>query len=144
MSRARSPRSLWRLNLPRDREGTCRKDEVMAVSPLKPEELRWRCPPEALDFETTDEVKPTGEIVGQARAIMALKLGLEIPSIGYNMFVTGVSGTGRETTIKRILEGMDTTTGDLRDIMYVRNMEEPSNPVVLTFPAGDGSRYEQD
>ncbi len=113
----------------------------MAVRPLKPEELRWRCPLDALDFKTTDDIKPTGEIVGQERAIKALKLGLEIPSIGYNMFVTGVSGTGRETTIKKILDGMDTTTDDLRDIMYVRNMEEPSNPVVLTFPAGDGSRF---
>ncbi|MBN2586209.1 MAG: AAA family ATPase [Candidatus Fermentibacteraceae bacterium] len=113
----------------------------MAVRPLKPEELRWKCPMDALDFKTTDDIKPTGEIVGQERAIRALKLGLEIPSIGYNMFVTGVSGTGRETTIKRILDGMDTTTDDLRDIMYVRNMEEPGNPVVLTFPAGDGSRF---
>lgn len=113
----------------------------MAANPLKPDELRWKCPEEALDFQTTSDIKPTGEIVGQERAIRALKLGLEIPSIGYNMFVTGVSGTGRETTIKRILEGMDTTTDDLRDIMYVRNMEDPRNPVVLTFPAGEGSRF---
>ena len=113
----------------------------MAVSPLKPEELRWKCPEEALDFDTTDDIKPTGEIVGQDRAIKALKLGLQIPSIGYNMFVTGVSGTGRETTIKRILDSMDKSTDDLRDIVYVRNMEEPRNPIALTFPAGDGSRF---
>lgn len=113
----------------------------MAVSPLKPEELKWECPPDALDFDTTDDIKPSWEIVGQERAIRALRLGLEIPSIGYNMFVTGVSGTGRETTIKRILESMDTTTEDLRDIMYVRNMEDPRNPVVLTFPAGGGARF---
>ena len=113
----------------------------MALIPLKPEELKWKCPPDALDFKTTDDIKPSGDIVGQERAIKALKLGLEIPSIGYNMFVTGVSGTGRETTIKRILDGMDTTTDELRDIMYVRNMEDPRNPVVLTFPAGDGTRF---
>ncbi len=115
----------------------------MVVIPLKPEELKWKCPSEALDFETTADITPTGEIVGQERAIRALKLGLEIPSIGYNIFVTGISGTGRETTIKNILNSIDTTTDDLRDIMYVRNMEDPRNPVVLTFPAGDGIRFEK-
>ncbi|MEN8209122.1 MAG: ATP-binding protein, partial [Candidatus Fermentibacteria bacterium] len=113
----------------------------MAISPIKPEELRWKCPQEALDFTTTADIKPTGEIVGQERAIKALKLGLEIHSIGYNMFVTGVSGTGRETTIKKILESIDMTTDELRDIMYVRNMENPRNPIALTFPAGDGARF---
>jgi len=115
----------------------------MVVSPLKPEELKWKCPSEALDFKTTADIIPTGEIVGQERAIRALKLGLEIPSIGYNIFVTGVSGTGRETTIKNILNSIDTTTDDLRDIMYVRNMEDPRKPIVLTFPAGDGIRFEE-
>lgn len=115
----------------------------MAVTPLKPEELKWKCPSEALDFETTADITPTGEIVGQERAIRALKLGLEIPSIGYNIFVTGISGTGRETTIKNILNSIDTSTDDLRDIMYVRNMEDPRTPVVLTFPAGDGIRFEE-
>ncbi len=113
----------------------------MAVSPLRPEELKWKCPSEALDFKTTSDLKPTGEIVGQQRAIKALKLGLEIPSIGYNMFVTGVSGTGRETTIKKILDSIDTTTDDLRDIIYVRNMEDPRKPLALTFPAGKGARF---
>ncbi len=113
----------------------------MIVIPIKPEELKWKCPLEALDFITTADIKPTGEIVGQERAIKALKLGLEIHSIGYNMFVTGISGTGRETTIKKILESIDTTTDDLRDIMYVRNMEDPRNPIALTFPAGDGARF---
>lgn len=113
----------------------------MAVSPLKPEQLRWTCPKNVLGFKTTDDVKLKGEIVGQDRAIKALKLGLEIPSVGYNMFVTGVSGTGRETTIKRILDSIDRTTDELRDILYVRNMEDPRCPVALTFPAGDGNRF---
>jgi len=113
----------------------------MTVNPIRPEELKWKCPSEALDFVVTTDIRPTGEIVGQERAIKALKLGLEIHSIGYNMFVTGVSGTGRETTIKKILESIDTTTDDLRDIMYVRNMEDPRNPIALTFPAGDGARF---
>ncbi len=113
----------------------------MAVYSLKPEDLKWKCPKKALGLKTTDDLKPTGDIVGQDRAVKAIKLGLEISSIGYNMFVTGVSGTGRETTVKRILDRIDRTTNDLRDIVFVRNMEQPRNPVALTFPAGDGRRF---
>ena len=113
----------------------------MAIYSLKPKDLKWKCPMKALGFKTTDDLKPTGNIVGQDRAVKAIKLGLEISSIGYNMFVTGVSGTGRETTVKRILDRIDKTTDDLRDIIYVRNMEQPRNPIALTFPAGDGLRF---
>jgi ATP-dependent Lon protease len=113
----------------------------MAVYSLKPEDLKWKCPKKALGFKTTDDLKPTGDIVGQDRAVKALELGLEISSIGYNMFVTGVSGTGRESTVKRILDRIDRTTDKLRDIIFVRNMEQPRNPIVLTFPAGDGRRF---
>ncbi len=113
----------------------------MAVYSLKPKDLKWKCPVKALGFKTTDDLKPTGDIVGQDRAVKALELGLEISSIGYNMFVTGVSGTGRESTVKRILDRIDRTTDDLRDIIFVRNMEQPRNPVALTFPAGDGLRF---
>ncbi|MCD4847467.1 MAG: AAA family ATPase [Candidatus Aegiribacteria sp.] len=113
----------------------------MAVYSLKPGDLKWKCPLKALGFKTTDDLEPTGDIVGQDRAVKALELGLEISSIGYNMFVTGVSGTGRESTVKRILDRIDRTTEDLRDIIFVRNMEQPRNPVALTFPAGDGLRF---
>lgn len=113
----------------------------MAVYSLKPKDLKWKCPMKALGFKTTNDLKPTGDIVGQDRAVKALELGLEISSIGYNMFVTGVSGTGRESTVKKILDRIDRTTEDLRDIIFVRNMEQPRNPVALTFPAGDGLRF---
>ena len=113
----------------------------MEARSLRPEELRWNCPKEILGFENTSELQPKGEIVGQERAVEALKLGLEISSVGYNMFVTGISGTGRESTIKKILDGMDTTTDQLRDILYVRNMEDTRLPVALTFSAGKGAKF---
>ena len=45
---------------------------------LKPEELRWTCPIEKLQFETTDTVEPLEDIIGQERALKALKLGTEL------------------------------------------------------------------
>jgi len=113
----------------------------MVLEPLGTDDLKWRCPEDAFDFETTSDVSPSTRIVGQARAEKAVKLGLEISSIGYNMFVTGVSGTGRETTVKRILDRIDTSTDELQDICFVYGFEDPSRPNAICFPAGDGKKF---
>jgi len=60
-----------------------------------------------LPFETTQAVQACEEIIGQERAQEAIRLGLNIHSIGYNIFVTGLTGTGRFTTIKCILEELN-------------------------------------
>lgn len=115
----------------------------MQFKSLKPEELRWTCPEDLFQFEKSSELKPTKKIVGQDRAVRAVKLGLEIPSGGYNMFVTGVSGSGRETTVKRILDQIDTACCDLLDICYVYNFEDSSRPKALLFPAGEGRQFKE-
>lgn len=115
----------------------------MKFKPLEPGMLRWTCPDDVFQFERSSELKPTKKIVGQNRAIRAVKLGLEIPSSGYNMFVTGVSGSGRETTVKRILDQIDTTATNLTDICYVYNFEDSSRPRALVFPAGDGRKFKE-
>jgi lon-related putative ATP-dependent protease len=115
----------------------------MKFKSLKPSELRWTCEPDVFDFNISTEIIPSREIVGQDRAVGAVKLGLEIPNSGYNMFVTGVPGSGRETTVKRILDQIDTTTNKLQDICYVYNFDDSSRPRVLVFPAGDGRRFKQ-
>ena len=35
----------------------------MKIAPLSPKHLRWRCPEDAFDFETTSDVTPTEKIV---------------------------------------------------------------------------------
>jgi len=115
----------------------------MEFKSLKPSELRWTCAPDVFDFDRSTEITPSREIIGQDRAVSAVKLGLEIPNSGYNMFVTGVSGSGRETTVKRILDQIDTTTDDLQDICYVYNFDDSARPRALVFPAGDGRKFKE-
>lgn len=115
----------------------------MPVKPLKPAKLRWSCKASRFSFKTSDSIKPTERIVGQERAVGAVKLGLEIPSTGYNMFVTGVPGSGRETTVKRILDRIDITTDSLQDICYVYNFEDTTKPRVLLMPAGCGRKLKE-
>ncbi|MEW5901026.1 MAG: ATP-dependent protease, partial [Acidobacteriota bacterium] len=92
--------------------------ETRAFEELPPEKLRWTMNPEAIPFLTTDDCKPCDEIIGQERALRAIKTGLEIKSLGYNIFITGMIGTGRTTTIKQLLERLKTEEKTPDDILY--------------------------
>jgi len=94
--------------------------------------------------KTSNSLEPCDEIIGQQRAIEAIKLGLNVPSKGYNIFVTGLLGTGRTTTIKHLLEQLDHDTPKLHDICYVNNFKNEDSPIALLFAAGEGKRFKKD
>lgn len=106
--------------------------------------LRWRCSAGQLAFRSTDELDPCRVIIGQERALKAIRLGLEIDSLGYNLFVTGLIGTGRNTTIKALLEEIERIPKPLEDICYVNNFKNPDMPQVLVLTAGQGRRFKKD
>jgi Cdc6-like AAA superfamily ATPase len=89
---------------------------------LQSNELRWNCPEDIFEFKSTKEVEPLDTIVGQPRAIEAIKLGAELFTKGYNIFVSGLSGTGRLTTVKRMLEKFYKLPNDF-DYCYVNNLK---------------------
>jgi Cdc6-like AAA superfamily ATPase len=95
------------------------------------EKLRWRCDLDSLPFETTQCLEPCDEIIGQERALEAIRVGLGINSIGYNIFVTGLAGTGRFTTIKCVLEEIDLKEKMPNDLCYVNNFKNPDMPKML-------------
>ena len=79
------------------------------VKPLPFEAVRWRCEPNTLSFDSTKEVEPMVGVVGQDDAIEALRFGLETNAPGQNVFVRGLTGTGRMTLLKRMLEDIQPT-----------------------------------
>jgi ATP-dependent Lon protease len=97
-----------------------------------------------LKIKSSDDVEPCSSIISQERAVKSIKLGLKVKSRGYNIFVTGLTGTGRSTTIKHILEELDTKEPELIDICYVNNFRDPDRPVVLLFEAGQGRAFKKD
>ncbi|MDZ7766146.1 MAG: Lon-like protease helical domain-containing protein [Melioribacteraceae bacterium] len=111
---------------------------------LKAEELKWNCNPEVFEFDSTKKVKPIDGVVGQERAVKALKLGVDMHSAGYNIFVTGLSGTGKMFTIKSMLESISPECKDLKDYAYVNNFEDPDHPKLLEFEAGKASVFRKD
>jgi predicted ATPase with chaperone activity len=73
-----------------------------------------------LAFETTEELEPLDEVVGQSRAMSALEVGLGIHQKGYNIFAAGLTGSGKMQTIKRsLLKRLDGSTTP-SDWVYVR------------------------
>jgi len=103
--------------------------------------LRWRCDPGEFPFQTTQEVEPISDIIGQERAIRAIQLGLDVKGKGYNIFVAGFVGTGRNTTIKRFLEEVRSGKTPASDLAYVNNFSDPDRPRLLRFPAGQGCEF---
>lgn len=109
--------------------------------PLKPSDLTWTCDPEIFEFESTKNLEPIEGIIGQERALKALRLGVDLYAPGYNIFVTGLSGTGKATTIQKILERISPNCPVLHDYAYVNNFTNPNMPRLLIFPAGFAQKF---
>ena len=111
---------------------------------LSASDLYTRCDLGALEFETTDELEQLEEIVGQDRALEAIRFGVDIKQVGYNLYVMGPSGMGKRTTTLQYLkhQAADRTPPD--DWCYVNNFEHPQKPVCLRFSAGKGKEFRED
>jgi predicted ATP-dependent protease len=107
-------------------------------------DLTWSLDPEQIDFETSDGCEPCEEIIGQDRALKAIQTGLDIRSLGYNIFITGLTGTGRVTTIKKLLEELKKEQKTPDDIVYVNNFRNPDEPTLIFLPAKQGREFRED
>lgn len=74
----------------------------------------------------------------------ALQFGLGISSFGFNIFVSGLPGTGRTTAVKGFLEEVASTKSVPSDIVYVYNFQEPSRPNAILLPAGTARNFQAD
>ena len=116
--------------------------KAITVKELDVGHLRWTCNPDSLGFETTKDCAKSDGIIGQERARKAIILGLEISSPGYNIYASGVEGTGKLTTIKNLLDQIDLKKRVPDDICYVNNFRDTDMPRVITLPAGEGKKFQ--
>ncbi len=115
----------------------------MAISELKSSELRKTIGLTMFPFETTAEIDPLNTVIGQERAIKSIELALEMEHSGYNVFVTGMSGTGRTTIVNDILKKIASNQSVPSDWVYVYNFEDSDAPHALEFPAGQGKEFKR-
>lgn len=89
---------------------------------LKTDELRWRLDLSTLPFDTTDDIEPLEEIIGQDRGIEAFRFGMEIDKPGYNVLVTGQPRSGRLDVVKKLLYHIAKNSPPC-DFCYVNNFK---------------------
>ncbi|MFO7567255.1 MAG: ATP-binding protein [Enhygromyxa sp.] len=112
-----------------------------APEPLAPDVLRWRCDPAALGFTSTAELDPIPGIIGQDEAVDALRFGLEIHAPGQNIYVRGLKGTGRLTTVRKLLEEIRPGSPAAPDHLYVHDFDHPDRPKLISVERGRGELF---
>ena len=100
------------------------------------EKLTKECDPDALGFETTADVAPLEGTIGQERAVSALELALDIDEPGFNLFISGLPGTGRNTALRAYVERIADQKPIPPDWGYVHNFQDPSQPIPISLPCG--------
>ncbi len=118
--------------------------QAEAPRALPVDKCRWSVDHTKLGFKTTKEVRPLRTIVGQPRALAALKLGTELRARGYNIYASGISATGRSTAVKAILEGFRIRGREYQDRCYVNNFKSPDQPRLITLPRGSGRVFKSE
>lgn len=115
------------------------KNYVVSVKDLKNV-----CDTDIFQFQTTKEIEPLREIIGQERATRALRFGLSIKRRGYNIYVSGLTGTGRNSYAYFLTKKHAQNKGQLNDWCYVYNFDKPENPTALKFKAGKGRIFKDE
>ena len=114
------------------------------VTELHHTQLKNGCAPEELAFRTTAELEPLEGIIGQERAVKAFDFGLAVKMKGYNIYMSGPSGTGKTTYARRSTEALAATEPVPMDWCYVYNFQKPKEPAALSFQAGVGKAFRDD
>jgi lon-related putative ATP-dependent protease len=116
------------------------------VKELDKKKLRHTCDPAVFDFATTAEIEPLDRIIGQKRAIEALKLGLGIKDAKnrYNIYVAGGPGTGKMSAVEYFLSNVSKEEPTPPDLCYVHNFANPYSPHYLELTAGMGTKLRND
>lgn len=111
---------------------------------LKPEELKSACDPSLFPFKTTEDYELEREPLHQERGVSAIDFGLNVKSTGYNIFVCGAAGTGRNTQVVKAVNGIAAKEKTPDDWLYVYNFSHEDEPIAIKLPASRGIMFKKD
>ena len=112
----------------------------MAITRLKEEELYQRCDIGQFDFKSTAELETLTDIIGQDRAVEAVRFGIGIQREGYNLFALGPNGIGKYSLVRSNLEEKARTEDIASDWCYVNNFKQAHKPHAIELPPGMGQQ----
>ena len=114
------------------------------IEELKVTNYRKYCDPKSLGVDSSAEIGNKHTIIGQERAVKALRFGMGIKEKGFNIYVSGLPGTGRTTAITRFLKEIASQNSIPDDWCYVNNFKDGYHPRALRLPAGKGEDFKSD
>lgn len=116
----------------------------MAITKLQSSALFKICDVQTLKFETTADLDGPDEVIGQPRAVEAIKFGIGIRRKGYNLFAFGPAGSGKRTLAQRYAQQQAATEELPPDWCYINNFQQADKPHLLRLPPGWGVELQQE
>ena len=109
--------------------------------PLSPALLYRRCDPAELPFTLCSELEEAPGLIGQQRAVEAIRFAMRMRRKGYNVYALGATGTGRHALVDDLLRAQAEREPTPPDWCYVNNFTDPQQPHRVQLPAGRGAAF---
>ncbi len=116
----------------------------MSITKLEPSALFNACDPKRFKFKTTAELPELEEVVGQERAVEAIRFGIGIKRNGYNLYALGPERSGKRSVVSRFIEQQAQKEQAPQDWCYVFNFDDPQKPNAISLPPGRAVQFEKD
>lgn len=114
-----------------------------APAELSPAELRASVAIDGAELKRAAETDRDAELLGQSRAIDAIKLAIGIDAPGYNVYVSGLRTRIERDTVLALLAEKAATMPTPGDWVYVNNFRNPESPSAIYLRAGQGRELAQ-
>lgn len=114
---------------------------MMAIAPLVADDLHRSTDPSQFSFASTSELEDLPELIGQSRARDAIVFGVGIAHEGFNIFVAGPEGSGKQKLVQQLVGERARRAPSPSDWCYVHNFANPNKPRVIGLPAGLGREF---
>lgn len=114
------------------------------IKELKYTDLKNDCPLSAFKFKTSNELETYNGIIGQERALEAVKTAMQIYQKGFNLYVCGNVGMGKTAYVLSVVNKLAKSQKIPNDICYIYNFDNPNEPLALSLPVGQGRMLKED
>ncbi len=114
------------------------------IKELSIKDLKNECITEELGFKKTTELEPFNGIIGQERAMNAIKTAMQIPQKGFNLYLCGSIGIGKTAYALSVVNNLAKDEPVPNDICYIYNFENPNEPIAITLEPGMGLEFKRD
>lgn len=111
---------------------------------LSYQELDNKCKQDLLPFSNTSKLGSFDGIIGQERAAKAMDFGLKMKIKGYNIYMSGPTGTGKTSFARQVVSEVAAKQSVPNDWCYIYNFNKPTQPTAISLPAGMGKTFQKD